>query len=106
MCRTSVIIPCVINIIYVYVFSDQLSEPCVRYQCGHLTCQNCAVIEESCHICLSQKDSFTYLDKPYSLRVKHASGLITTFEDAFSVDGLYIILIFFLPVSIETIMQQ
>lgn len=60
----------------------------MRYQCGHLSCQNCAAIEESCHICLSQQNSSTHLDEPYGLRVKHVSELITTFEDAFNVDGI------------------
>ncbi|XP_032515311.2 uncharacterized protein LOC116768647 [Danaus plexippus] len=66
---------------------DQLNALSVRYPCGHTTCNNCVATAEDCLLCLTPPEVSThYIDEPSSLRVKHASELLTAFQELFEVD--------------------
>ncbi|CAK1601034.1 unnamed protein product [Parnassius mnemosyne] len=68
------------------VTCDQLTSVRIRYDCGHSVCGECVEDADECLTCIDSKTSKLVTDVPQAQRVKNASNLLTTFQEAFNVD--------------------
>ncbi|XP_073949291.1 uncharacterized protein isoform X1 [Choristoneura fumiferana] len=61
----------------------------LRFACGHSACGDCVATARECPTCSPFMDSSSskpVSDEPQTERVKHASELLTSFQDAFQID--------------------
>lgn len=82
------------SVLIFYFYSDQLDGTRLRFVCGHSACGDCVATATECPTCsplMESSSTRAVPDEHQTERVKHASELLTSFQDAFQIDGIVLL---------------